>query len=234
MLKICLLGSFDISYKNDPVHISSRPAQSLFAYLALNSETSHRREKLARIFWPDSPESTGRQNLRHALWRIKKSLPTDAEMEYILTDDFSIAFNTSADYWLDAAVLKTAEMCKSADELVSILSVYQGELLPGFYEEWVILERDYVNFVFEHNMARLLSILESEYRWLDMLDWGERWLAFGQKPEPAYRALMHAHMVKGDMPKVADTYERCVRSLEEIGLEPSEQTRSLYERLTVG
>ena len=81
MLKICLLGSFDISYKNNPVHISSRPAQSLFAYLALNSETSHRREKLARIFWPDSPESTGRQNLRHALWRIIKSLPTDAEME---------------------------------------------------------------------------------------------------------------------------------------------------------
>lgn len=232
MLKICLLGSFDILYKNNPVHISSRPAQSLFAYLALNRETSHRREKLARIFWPDSPEPTARQNLRHALWRIRKTLPTGLETEYILADDFSIAFNTSAEYWLDVNTLKEADAINCADELISILSVYQGELLPGFYEEWVILEREYLNFVFEHHMARLLAILQDDNRWLDVLDWGERWLSFGQRPEPAYRALMCAHMEKGDMPKVADTYSRCLRSLGEIGLEPSEQTRDLYENFT--
>ncbi|HEY5730602.1 MAG TPA: BTAD domain-containing putative transcriptional regulator [Anaerolineales bacterium] len=234
MLKICLLGSFEISYKNASVHISSRPAQSLFAYLALNNETAHRREKLARMLWPDSSETTARQNLRHALWRIRKTLPNTLQIEYILADDFSIAFNASSEYWLDVAILKKAELCKTADELLAVLPVYQGELLPGFYEEWVILERNYLNFRFEHNMARLLSKLEKECRWLDILEWGERWLSYGQRPEPAYRALMCAHMEKGDMPKVADTYERCVRSLEEIGLEPSEQTRNLYEILKFG
>ena len=33
------------------------------------------------------------------------------------------------------------------------------------------------------------------------------------------------------MSKVADTYARCVKSLGEIGFEPSEQTRMLYESL---
>lgn len=234
MLEVCLLGRFEVKYGAEVILITSRPSQSLFAFLILNAGIPHRREMLAQMFWPDSPEKTARQNLRHSLWRIRKTLPTDLEIEYILADDISITFNTSAEYCLDAAVLKTAELCKTADGLLSILSVYQGELLPGFYEDWVILERNYVDYVFEHNMARLLSMLESESRWLDILDWGERWLSFGQRPEPAYRALMCAHTELGERPKVVDTYERCVRSLGEIELEPSEQTRNLYERLKIG
>ena len=231
MLKVCLLGSFEVKYKGRDIQILSRPAQSLFAYLVLNSEISHRREKLARMLWPDSPETTARENLRHNLWRIRKALPSGLAVEYLLADDLTITFNASAEHWFDVDVLKKAETCKRADNLISSLSVYQGELLPGFDDEWAILEREYLNFVFEHNMARLMSMLQAENRWLDVLEWGERWLSFGQKPEPAYRALMHAHMEKGDMSKMAETYTRCIRSLEEMGLEPSEQTHELYENL---
>jgi DNA-binding SARP family transcriptional activator len=234
MLKIHLLGSFEIKCRDEIINISSRPAQSLFAYLILNSSIFHRREKLAAMLWPDTPDINARENLRHALWRIRKALPVDPKAEYLFTDDFAIAFNASAEYWLDVTVLKTAAQCKCADDLISALSVYQGELLPGFYEEWVTLEREYLNSVFEHNMARLMAILQTEHRWLDILDWGERWLAFGGRPEPAYRALMLAHKAEGEISKVADTYARCVRSLAEIGLEPSEQTRELYDNLKTG
>ena len=88
--------------------------------------------------------------------------------------------------------------------------------------------------IFEHHMARLMSLLQDEKRWLDIPDWGERWIKLGQKPEPAYRALMSAHAAKGDMSKVAAMYERCVKSLKEFGIEPSEQTKELYENLKSG
>src|SRR5689334_13572636 len=114
------------------------------------------------------------------------------------------------------------------------LSNYQGELLPGFYDEWVISEREHLSSIYEHQMARLMSLLQEEKRWLDILDWGERWIKVGQKPEPAYRALMTAHAAKGDMSKVAATYERCVKSLKEFGMEPSEKTKALYQKLKVG
>lgn len=231
MLKICLLGSFDVRYDQCLLQISRRSAQSLFAYLVLNSGTLHRREKLAQLLWPDSPEATAKENLRHSLWRIKKILSLSPEIEYLLTDNFTIAFNSSCGYWLDVTVLRMAEKAGCADDLISALSVYQGELLPGFYDEWVILEREYLNFIFDHNMARLMAALQSEDRWLDILDWSERWIAFGQKPEPAYRALMCAHFKKGDVFKVVEAYERCTRSLGEIGLVPSKQTRTLYEKL---
>jgi predicted ATPase/DNA-binding SARP family transcriptional activator len=234
MLEIRLLGTFEIKYKKKVIGITSRPAQSLFAYLILNAGTSHRREKLAGMLWPDSLEETARDNLRHALWRVRKALPTKSAVEYLLTDDLSIAFNASAEYWLDASALEKLNDNASADELSAVLSAYQGELLPGSYDEWVMLEREHLQSVFEQKMARLMSLLQDENRWLDILDWGERWIKLGQKPEPAYRALMSAHAAKGDMSKVAATYERCVKSLKELGVEPSEQTRALYKRLQAG
>jgi len=234
MLKACMLGSFEVKYDESVVQISGRSTESLFAYLILNGGVFHRREKLAAMLWPDSPDATARGNLRHALWRLRRALSINQATEYLLTNDFTVAFNTSVEYWLDAAVLKMAQECKCADNLISILSVYRGELMPGFYDEWVILEREYLNSIFEQNMARLMAMLQSEDRWLDILDLGEYWLTFGQKPEPAYRALMYAHLKKGEMSKVADTYIRCVRSLEEIGLKPSEETRELYKKLKAG
>jgi predicted ATPase len=79
-----------------------------------------------------------------------------------------------------------------------------------------------------------MFLLQAEEHWLDLLDWGERWIKLGQKPEPAYRALMSAHAAKGDMSKVAATYERCVKSLKEFSIEPSEQTKAWYEKLKSG
>jgi len=67
MLEVRLLGRFDVRHDGKAIAITSRPAQSLFAYLILSAGTAHRREKLAGLLWPDSLEETARDNLRHAL-----------------------------------------------------------------------------------------------------------------------------------------------------------------------
>lgn len=231
MLEIRLLGGFEVKCGGQAAHISGRPEQSLFAYLALNGGVFHRREKLAALLWPDAPEESARENLRHVLWRIRKSLREHDEIEYMASTDIDVAFAESAQYWLDVSVLRAAKGCDTADALIEALSVYRGELLPGFPDEWVVLEREYLKYFYDHSMARLMAYLGAENRWLDILEWGEHWIAFGQKPEPAYRALMWAHMKKGDMSRVADTYSRCVRALGELGFEPSEQTNDMYKKI---
>ena len=234
VLEVRLFGQFDLRRDGKPISIASRPAQSLFAYLILSAGTAHRREKLAGLLWPDSLEETARDNLRHALWRVRKALQSASSVSCLQANDLTIAFNASAEYWFDVAALEKMEESASAGELIAALSHYQGELLPGFYDEWVALEREHLSSIYEHNMARLMSLLQDESRWLDILDWGERWIKLGQKPEPAYRALMMAHAAKGDMSKVAATYERCIKSLHEYGIEPSEQTKELYKNLKSG
>ena len=234
MLEVRLLGKFEVRRAQKSVTIPSRAAQSLFAFLVLNAGTAFRREKLAGQIWPEATEESARDYLRHALWRIRKALQAASSATYLQADDLTISFDASADYWLDVAALQKITEKASATELMTVLSAYQGELLPGFYEEWVALEREHLQAIFEQHMARLLELLEGLSRWSEVLQWAEKWIAFGQKPEPAYRALMSAHAASGDISKVAAVYERCVRSLQEFGVEPSSQTRQLYENLKAG
>ena len=227
MLEVRLIGKFDINYDGEPITISSRIAQSLFAYLILTAGTLHRREKLAGMFWPDLSEEKARAYLRHELWRIRKALHDIPENGYIFSDDMNISFNSSTEYGLDVDALKNAGDKAGADELVAGLSFYQGEFLPGFYEDWVVSEREYLQAAYEKEIARLVELLENEKRWQEILDWAERCISFGQTAETAYRALMIAYDALGDRAKVVSTYERCVNALRQLDLEPSEQTRSL-------
>src|SRR5215211_7907238 len=105
MLEVRLIRKFEITCDGKPITISSRVAQSLFAYLILNAGTSYRREKLAGMFWPDATEEKARAYLRHEMWRIRKAFPPQSKVDYLFADDINISFNSSAEYWLDIAVL---------------------------------------------------------------------------------------------------------------------------------
>ena len=229
MLEVRLSGTFDIKYDGKPVTISSRAAQSLFAYLIVTAGTFHRREKLAGIFWPDATEEKARAYLRHEIWRIRNVIPSS---NLLLSNSFGITFNSSIDYWLDVQALEKLTEAASTDNLMAALANYERELLPGFYEEWIVIEREHLQSVYEHKMARLLELLESQKRWQDILDWAEQWILFGHTPETAYQALMSTYDALGDRAKVASTYERCVQALRVLDLEPSEQTRALAFRRT--
>src|SRR5688572_15317035 len=229
MLEIRLFGTFDIRYDGKPVIISARTAQSLFAYLILNPSTPHRREQLAGILWPDVTEEKARAYLRHELWRIRKVFPNS---EFLLSDDLSIAFDSTTEYWLDVEVLEEFPDPASADELINVLSTYQGEILPGFYDEWIILERQHLQAVYELKIMRLLELLECEKRWPEILEWAENWISLGHTTESAYRALIAAYSALGDKAKVIMTFQRCVQALADLGREPSEETRALAEKWT--
>ncbi|MEW5717170.1 MAG: tetratricopeptide repeat protein, partial [Chloroflexota bacterium] len=240
MLEVKLLGQFDVRQDGASIAIPSRPAQSLLAFLILNAGTAYRREKLAGLLWSDATEENARSYLRHELWRLRKVIRSNASRNhtatYLRVDEISITFDADADYRLDVSALKQVnEQAASTDDLMDALATYTGELLPGFYDDWVVLERERLQATFEQKMARLLDALVEERRWSDVLDWGERWIALGQTPEPAYRALMRAHSALGDLSKVAAVCQRCTESMRaQLGVEPSEQTRALFEQLCKG
>ena len=238
MLKIRLLGQFNVEAEGQALELPSRPAQSLLAYLVLHAGMAQRREKLAELFWPEAPESNARRNLRHALWRVRKLLGIcpQTRRDYLSADDLTLMFDATTTYWLDVAALeRKSSDSEPVERLLEIVSLYRGELLPGFYEDWILLERERLQAIFEQKMQQLLDRLVETQRWPELLEWGERWIALGQTPEPAYRALMMAHSALGDRSNMALAYQRCVEALrQELGVEPSEQTRELYERLSRG
>jgi DNA-binding SARP family transcriptional activator len=224
MLEVHLFGTFAIQHDGKPVVLSSRAAQSLFAYLVLRAGSQHRREKLAGMFWPDESEERARAYLRHELWRIRKALPA---VQFLHSNDIDISFDPPVQLWLDAKLLMDLKESASIPELLSALTACQGEFLSGFYDEWVLPEREHMNALYQQAMDRLLALLEHERRWHDILEWAERWISHGEAPETAYRYLMIAYDALGDHTRVAAAYQRCVKALQELDLQPSEQTRAL-------
>ena len=149
MLEIRLLGQFDLQQEDVSIEISSRPAKTLLAYLLLTRGTHHPRERLAGLLWPESKESNVRKNLRQALWHLRKSIGES----YLMVDTVSIAFSSSAAYWLDIAILENP----AEQNMETVVSLYEGELLPGYYEDWVLLERDRLSAVFERKISTLVD-----------------------------------------------------------------------------
>jgi DNA-binding SARP family transcriptional activator len=235
MLHIRLLGQFDVRLDGKRVLIPSRAGQSLFAYLALTTGTAHRREKLAGTFWPDTSDDHARKNLRQELWRIRKAISAHQSnaQEYLLADEFTLAFNHTIEYWLDVTQIEKPDT--DLQSLTANLSLYRGELLPGFYDDWIVLERERIQSLFDTKLEHLLGQLIASERWSAVQEQAERWLALGTAHEPAYRALMLAHGARGDMAKVSSIYQRCIDELDaQFGLDPAAETRALYDGLLKG
>jgi DNA-binding SARP family transcriptional activator len=232
-----LLGQFDVHADSLPVKLSSRPAQSLLAYLALNAGVTQRREKLAGLLWPEATESNARSYLRQALWRIRKSFEAGSVSweDYFRISDISVVMDAQAEFWLDAERLQEPLEKQSTEDLIQIVKLYRGELLPGFYDEWVLVERDRLQSTFHRKMNRLIVQLTEANRWSELIHWAEEWIRLGYSPEPAYRALMRGYAGLGDPGMVSTIYQRCVESLSrELGLDPSPETRELYEQILKG
>ncbi len=82
-------------------------------------------------------------------------------------------------------------------------------------------------------MARLVSLLQEQERWFDVVQWGTHWLSHNMLQESAYRALMMAHAQRDDMACVHHTFRRCKAILRhELDIEPSDTTLALFQQLT--
>ena len=102
-LKIFLLGSFQVTLDSEPLtNFESDKARALLAYLAVEADRPHRREALAGLLWPDTPERTARTNLRSALANLRQVLHDhQAQPPYLLVTRQTIQLNPDSDYWLD-------------------------------------------------------------------------------------------------------------------------------------
>jgi DNA-binding SARP family transcriptional activator len=234
MLTIQLLGQFRVTVDGHPVSIPARPTQLLLAWLALHAGTPQPRELLADRLWPGSSAENGRANLRHALWQLRGAIEPDSgqRQAYLIVDPHTITFDLHSDYALDVDALVRERPNWSTAELLAAASAYGGELLPGFYESWVVLERERLAVSHARRMAALLDRLAGEARWDEVVNWAEVWIALGDTPEPAYRALMRAHAARGDASAAMAAYQRCREALrQELAVEPSAETRRLADSL---
>ena len=108
-LSVCLLGPLQVTLDGKPVTgFESDKVRALLAYLAVEADRPHRREKLAGLLWPDWPDRSARKNLRGALSSLRTAIgdrvPSSSTGElpsFLHISQHTIQFNAGSDAWVD-------------------------------------------------------------------------------------------------------------------------------------
>src|SRR5258706_11188448 len=75
---LSLLGRFVLTGPNGVVELRSKKLAGLLAYLACNAPRPQSREKLSALLWGSHLDAQAKQNLRQALFRLRKVLGENA------------------------------------------------------------------------------------------------------------------------------------------------------------
>ncbi len=133
-----VLGGFEL---DDGQHrltrLRSRAAMVLLTRLAMAPLRNHSREELVALLWPEADAVAGRNRLRQTL-SLLKSVLEPAGGAAVLQADRRVLRVVPGALWCDAVAFEAAQRAGQR-ELAQAL--YLGELLPGFYDEWVADER---------------------------------------------------------------------------------------------
>ena len=241
-LSIWLLGPPQVRLDQELVsNLRSDKALALLAYLAVESDRAHRREKLAGMLWPDYSESSARANLRRALADVRQAIGDHcAAPPYLLTTRETLQFNTDNDYWLDVeAIAGPAEDLAGLERAVAL---YRGSFLEGFsvndapsFEEWALLKKEQL----ERQVLEMLGRLATTYERRGEYEHAQRYARWRVELEPwneqAQRQLMQLLAFSGQRNAALAQYETC-RSLlaDELDVEPDAETTLLYESIRDG
>lgn len=250
-LNIHALGTLQVLLDDIPVQsFESDKVRALLAYLAVEADHPHPREALIGLLWPDCTEDVARHNLRQALFNLRLALGDHtAKPPYLLISRNSIQFNRESDHSSDIARFneifeKWAKHtgASSLPELEEMVTLYRGEFLQHFYvgdstefEDWMVVQREMTR----QRSMDVLVYLSNEYALLGEYELARRYAARQLELDPwreeAHYQLMRVLALDGQRSAALVQYENCKKVLaEELGVEPSAETRDLYEQIRQG
>ncbi len=256
-LSIGLLGSLQILIADTPVRpLESVKVYALLAYLAVESDQPHTRESLVGLLWPDHPEESARHNLRQALFNLRKILDDkNANPTYLLIDRETIQFNRASDYSLDLAEFNryfftceehlsqcTPDCSIHASNLEKMVKLYRGEFLHGLnlddsteFEEWTLVQRESLHQRLLEAHSYLANYYELHGEYKTARSFAHQQLELDPWREEAHRQMMRLLVLDGERSAALAQYDNCRQVLaEELDVEPSTETRELYEQIRLG
>ncbi|NNC92516.1 MAG: AAA family ATPase [Acidimicrobiia bacterium] len=245
-LQIRLLGGLLIESggRNLP-RIPSRPGRSLFAFLVLNRDRQLSRDLLAGMFWPDMPDNQARRRLSQALWQIQTLfIEGGVTGPYIIATPNTVRFNPAADYWLDVEVFETAanplkdtpagasRVDGNPGALAEAVDLYRGDLLAGFYDDWLLMDQQRLRQLYYRALAHLAMMHKSRGEFESALVYARRLVSLEPLREDAHRDVMRLCLLAGRPNEALLQYEVCYSALaDELGAEPEAATTELFESI---
>lgn len=218
-LLLTLLGEFTLS-GGDCAFPLSRGCERLVAFLAIRQRSS-RRTTVAGTLWPEADEPHARASLRSALVRLRGigcTLIEAGPQVLRLTEDLEVDLVEArrlAQRIIDGDV-------SDSDIAVASIAALSLELLPEWYDDWVILEAEAWRQLRLHALEALSTVFAAKRRFPEAVLAAIAAVKADPLRESARVVLVRAHLAENNPSEAIREFQRYGRLLhEQLGLEPS-------------
>lgn len=223
-LRLSLLDGFELCCDGSVIEVA--PAgQRLVAFLALQQRTVQRGYVAGRL-WLDASERRAQASLRTTLWRTQ--VP-GAELLHATSTHLRLGDAVHVDFQRALAcarqVLEVADGLRG-DALATLAG--SGELLPDWYDEWLMIERERFRQLRMLALEALCVRLSAKGLHAEAVQAGLAAVAAEPLRESAQRALVAAHLANGNACEAIRQYRLFATLLRHhLGLTPSDRMRGL-------
>ena len=230
--RVTLLDGFGLELPSRALRSAAddlpRAVQRLLAHLCLSTRAT--RTVTAGHLWPDVPEDHAHGSLRSALWRLNKAAPGLVEASGTclqLAADVRVDVRDLSD-WAGRVVLPPPGGEDAALPDTALL----GDLLPGWYDDWVLLERERLRQLRLQALEAVAARLASLGRHGEALQAAHAAVRAEPLRESAHRLVVRIHLAEGNVAEAVRAYEFFRTLLEdELGVPPSELMARLVQHV---
>jgi DNA-binding SARP family transcriptional activator len=223
--RLSLLGAWQLTGADRPVEVGPN-GQRLFALLAIRGPCD--RSYVAGTLWPDCSDPRAKGNLRATLSRLHRRRL--AEVLHFANGALSLRMDVDVDV---RALLATASGILAGTlhaPCRSLLPALTGNaLLLGWYEDWVLHERERLQSMCLRALELLASRTLAEGDAPAAVEAALAAVAMDPLRESAHRAVIRGHLAEGN-PTEAQRQLCRLRGLlrDEFGAAPSPLTTGLF------
>ncbi|MGA7617409.1 MAG: response regulator [Thermoanaerobaculia bacterium] len=235
-ISIQLFGSFEArTASGDVIHLPTRKAEALVAYLVVRPGQIYTREKLAALLWGFSGSEQARQSLRQTLFSLRKALRGEEPVLTTLEDKVSIDPDR-----VDADVIRFQQSIREGTRksIEDAIALQKGEFLEGFvidepgFDDWLNEQRETLREIGLHALRELLEIQTESGAVADAVITALQLLSRDPLQESVHRHLMQLYVKQGRPESAIKQYQTCADVLRrQLRVEPADETRQLFESI---
>jgi DNA-binding SARP family transcriptional activator len=228
---LTVLGEFRLRSGTDDVGVP-RGSQRLLALLALRGGIVQR-VALAGTLWPEAVERHAYSNLRAAIARLNgigRRAVTASKLELSLAEGVTVDLHHAK--LLARRLLDPSANPAPSDLSLAAVATLSVDLLPDWYDDWVVAEAEDWRQLRLHALEALASHLTDAGRWGEAA--GAARAAVRAEPlrESGHAALIQVHLAEGNQSEAVWEFARYRTLLRaELGLEPTSRLRELVRDL---
>jgi DNA-binding SARP family transcriptional activator len=207
-------------------------AQRLLAFMALQRRPLQR-VKVASTLWLEGTEERCLANLRSALWRLRR--PNCALVEAV-----GSALRLSSEVSVDVheaeararRLLDQGPDPVAAEDLRLDRGDLDADLLPDWYDDWVLVERERLSQLRLHALEALAQRLAGLGRHAEAVEAALAAVRGEPLRESAHRVLIGIHLAEGNRHRALCQYREYSQLMRtELDLDPSPQIAQMVAHL---